>query len=144
VERRTYSPKRGDINREWFVVDADGMTLGRLATAIASTLRGKRKPMFAPHIDTGDFVIVVNAEKVRLTGNKEMSKHYFRHSNYPGGFRAVSVRDTRKAHPERILQNAVRGMLPRNVLGEEQFKKLKVYAGPEHPHQAQQPKPLDV
>ena len=144
MERRTYTPKKAEINREWFVVDAEGKTLGRLATAIASTLRGKNKPMFAPHMDVGDFVIVVNAEKVALTGKKETGKFYYRHSQYPGGFRAVSVRDMRQKHPERILESAVRGMLPRNVLGTEQFKKLKVYAGPEHPHQAQQPKELPV
>jgi large subunit ribosomal protein L13 len=144
VERRTYTPKRADINREWFVVDAEGKTLGRLATVIASVLRGKTKPTFAHHMDVGDFVIVVNADKIALTGKKETDKFYYRHSNYPGGFRAVSVRDMRQKHPERIVEAAVRGMLPRNVLGAEQFKKLKVYAGSEHPHQAQQPKELAV
>jgi large subunit ribosomal protein L13 len=144
VERRTYTPKKADINREWFVVDAEGKTLGRLATAIAAVLRGKNKPMFAPHIDVGDFVVVVNADKVAVTGKKETNKFYYRHSHYPGGFRAVSVRDMRASHPERILESAVRGMLPRNVLGAEQLRKLKVYAGPEHPHQAQQPKELAV
>jgi large subunit ribosomal protein L13 len=144
VERRTYTPKKADINREWFVVDAEGKTLGRLATAIAAVLRGKNKPMFAPHIDVGDFVVVVNADKVAVTGKKETNKFYYRHSHYPGGFRSVSVRDMRASHPERILESAVRGMLPRNVLGAEQLRKLKVYAGPEHPHQAQQPKELAV
>jgi large subunit ribosomal protein L13 len=142
VERRTFSPRQGDINREWFIVDAEGKTLGRLASTIASVLRGKTKPTYAPHMDMGDFVIVVNADKVRVTGNKETQKHYYRHSNYPGGFRAVSLRDMRQKHPERILQAAVRGMLPRNTLGEIQFKKLKVYTGPTHPHQSQQPKEL--
>lgn len=144
MERRTYTPKRAEINREWFVVDAEGKTLGRLASVIAAVLRGKTKPIFAPHMDVGDFVIVINADKVAVTGKKETDKFYYRHSQYPGGFRAISVRDMRKAHPERILESAVRGMLPRNVLGAEQLKKLKVYAGPAHPHQAQQPKDLAV
>jgi large subunit ribosomal protein L13 len=144
VERRTFSPKKGDISREWFIVDAEGKTLGRLATEIALVLRGKTKPTYAPHMDMGDFVIVVNAEKVRVTGKKETQKHYYRHSNYPGGFRAVSLRDMRQTHPERILAAAVRGMLPRNTLGEEQFKKLKIYVGPTHPHRSQQPKDLAV
>lgn len=144
MERRTFSPRQGDINREWYIVDAEGKTLGRLASTIAAVLRGKTKPTFAPHIDMGDFVIVVNADKVNVTGKKETAKHYYRHSNYPGGFRAVSLRTVRATHPERILQMAVRGMLPRNTLGEQQFKKLKVYAGPNHPHQSQQPKDLAV
>jgi large subunit ribosomal protein L13 len=144
VERRTFSPRQGDINREWFIVDAEGQTLGRLATKIAAVLRGKTKPTFAPHIDTGDFVIVINAEKVKVTGNKETDKFYYRHSNYPGGLRAVSLRDMRKTHPDRILQAAVRGMLPRNTVGEQQLRKLKIYAGPTHPHQSQQPKELAV
>jgi large subunit ribosomal protein L13 len=144
VERRTFSPKRGDISREWYVVDAEGLTLGRLATQIAMVLRGKNKPTYAAHVDMGDFVIVVNADKVQVTGSKETQKFYYRHSNYPGGFKAVSLRDMRQKHPERIVESAVRGMLPKNTLGEAQFKKLKVYAGPEHPHRAQQPKPLAV
>ena len=144
MERRTFSPKRGDISREWYVVDAEGQTLGRLATRIAMILRGKNKPTYAAHVDMGDFVIVVNADKVQVTGSKETQKFYYRHSNYPGGFRAVALRDVRAKHPERILESAVRGMLPKNTLGEAQFKKLKVYAGPSHPHQAQQPKPLSV
>jgi large subunit ribosomal protein L13 len=144
VERRTFSPRRGDINREWFIVDAEGQTLGRIATQIASILRGKNKPMFAPHIDVGDFVIVVNAEKIKVTGKKETDKFYYSHSNYPGGLKKLSVRDVRQSHPERLLESAVRGMLPRNVIGTEQLKKLKVYAGPDHPHMAQQPKELAV
>lgn len=144
MERRTFSPKRSDISRDWFVVDAEGQTLGRIATVVASVLRGKTKPSYAPHVDMGDFVIVVNADKVKVTGKKETQKFYYRHSNYPGGFRATSLRDVRSQHPERILQSAIRGMLPRTALGEEQFKKLKVYAGPEHPHAAQQPKDLTV
>ncbi len=142
MERRTFSPKQADISRDWFVVDADGLTLGRLATVVAATLRGKTKPTYANHMDMGDFVIVVNAAKVKVTGKKETQKFYYRHSNYPGGFRQVSLRDVRARFPERIIESAVRGMLPRTILGEAQFKKLKVYAGPNHPHQAQQPKPL--
>lgn len=144
VERRTFSPRQGDIKRDWFIVDADGKTLGRLATTIAAVLRGKTKPTYAAHVDMGDFVIVVNADKVRVTGAKETQKFYYRHSNYPGGFRQTSLRDVRQRHPERILEAAVRGMLPKNSLGEAQFKKLKVYAGPTHPHKSQQPKELAV
>ena len=144
MDRRTFSPRSGDITRDWFIVDADGMTLGRLATVIASTLRGKTKPIYAPHMDTGDFVIVVNAEKIKVTGNKETEKFYYRHSGYPGGLRADMLRDVRQRFPDRIITAAVRGMLPRNTLGERQLSKLKVYAGPDHPHVAQQPKPLPV
>jgi large subunit ribosomal protein L13 len=111
---------------------------------IASTLRGKNKPTFAPHMDMGDFVIVVNAEKIRVTGKKETQKHYYRHSQYPGGFKATALRDVRAAHPERIIESAVRGMLPHNVLGEQQFKKLKIFTGPSHPHEAQKPKALPL
>jgi len=130
--------------KRWFIVDAEGRTLGRLATVIASTLRGKTKPTFSPHADMGDFVIVVNAEKVALTGKKETQKFHTRHSGYPGGLRRRSIREIRATHPERIIENAVRGMLPGNVLGERQLKKLKVYAGPRHPHEAQQPQPLPL
>jgi large subunit ribosomal protein L13 len=144
MERRTFSPKQGDISREWFIVDAEGKTLGRLATTIASVLRGKTKPTYAPHMDMGDFVIVVNADKVKVTGKKETDKFYYSHSNYPGGLKAIALRDVRKSHPERILQSAIRGMLPHSALGEMQIKKLKVYAGPTHPHQSQQPKELAV
>jgi large subunit ribosomal protein L13 len=144
VERRTYSPKKGEATHDWFVVDAEGKTLGRLASVIAATLRGKHKPTFAQHMDMGDFVIVVNAEKVRVTGNKEIQKQYYRHSQYPGGFKQTSLRDVRAAHPERILESAVRGMLPHNVLGEQQLKKLKVYVGPTHPHGGQNPKELPL
>lgn len=144
MERRTFSPKRGDISRDWYIVDAEGQTLGRLATRIAAVLRGKTKPSYAAHVDMGDFVIVVNADKVKVTGKKETDKFYYRHSNYPGGLRATSLRDMRNTHPERILQAAIRGMLPKTTLGEEQIKKLKIYAGPAHPHQAQQPKELAI
>lgn len=144
MERRTWSPKAADLNsgQRWYIVDAEGKTLGRLATVVAATLRGKLKPTFTPHADMGDYVVVINAEKVALTGKKETQKLYTRHSGYPGGLRRRSVREVRATHPERIIQNAVRGMLPRNVLGERQFRKLKVYAGPDHPHATQQPEPL--
>jgi large subunit ribosomal protein L13 len=144
VERRTYSAKPGDVQRDWYIVDAENMTLGRLATAIAATLRGKNKAIFTPHIDTGDFVIVINAEKVRVTGNKEREKFYYRHSGYPGGLAKTALRDVRARHPERIIESAVRGMLPHNTLGRQQFKKMKVYAGTSHPHTAQNPQPLTV
>jgi large subunit ribosomal protein L13 len=144
MERRTWSPKQNDLNtgKRWYVVDADGQTLGRVASVIAAALRGKTKPTYTPHADMGDFVIVVNAEKVTLTGKKETQKLYSRHSGYPGGLRQRSVREVRATHPERIIQNAVRGMLPGNVLGQRQLRKLKVYIGPDHPHATQQPEPL--
>jgi large subunit ribosomal protein L13 len=146
MERRTYSPKRDEAHRQrsWFIVDAGGKTLGRLASVVAQALRGKNKPMYAPHMDLGDFVIVVNAEKVALTGKKETQKFYYRHSNYPGGLRRRSVREVRQSHPERIIEAAVRGMLPRTVLGEQQLKKLKIYVGASHPHRSQQPQELPV
>jgi large subunit ribosomal protein L13 len=144
VVQKTYSAKPTEVQRSWFIVDAEGKTLGRLATAIASTLRGKNKPMYTPHIDTGDFVIVVNAEKVKVTGNKETQKVYYRHSGYPGGLSAVTLKDQRRRHPERILESAVAGMLPRTTLGRQQLKKLKIYAGETHPHDAQNPTPLTL
>jgi large subunit ribosomal protein L13 len=144
MERRTWSPRPKDISRQWYVVDADGQTLGRLASTIAQVLKGKNKPTYAPHMDMGDFVIVINAEKVVLTGNKETEKMYHRHSGYPGGLTSVSVRQMRQRFPDRIVKYAVRGMLPKNALGEQQLRKLKVYAGPDHPHASQQPKPLTV
>ena len=144
MERRTFSPKSADISRDWHVVDAEGKTLGRLASVIAATLRGKTKPTYAAHVDMGDFVIVVNAEKIHVTGKKETDKFYYRHSNYPGGLKTTSLKEMRARHPERILELAIRGMLPKSSLGENQFKKLKVYAGPEHPHAGQQPKDLVV
>jgi large subunit ribosomal protein L13 len=130
--------------RDWYVVDADGKNLGRLATRIADTLRGKRKPEYTPHIDTGDFVVVVNAEKIAVTGNKLEAKRYYRHSGYPGGLRSRTLAEMLDRRPEEVLRTAVKGMLPRNRLGRAQLRKLKVYAGPEHPHEAQQPKPLDI
>ena len=140
---RTYTTKPDDINREWYVVDATGQTLGRLASQIASVLRGKHKPIFSPHMDCGDFVIVINAEKVRVTGDKLDQKMYYRHSQYPGGLKTISLRDQMKQHPDRVIRFAVRGMLPKNRLGRQMIKKLKVYREPDHPHQAQQPKPLN-
>jgi large subunit ribosomal protein L13 len=141
---RTYSAKPREIQREWLVVDAQGETLGRLATRVAAVLRGKHKPLFAPHLDCGDFVIVVNAEKVHVTGRKLDQKFYYRHSGYPGGLREVGLRRQLECHPERVIESAVRGMLPKNRLGRKMFKKLKVYAGPTHPHQAQQPRKFDL
>lgn len=144
MERRTWSPKLADLDsgKRWYIVDAEGQTLGRIASVIAATLRGKTKATYTPHADMGDFVIVVNAEKVALTGKKETQKLYSRHSGYPGGLRRRSVREVRASHPERLVENAVRGMLPKNTLGERQFRKLKVYVGPDHPHATQRPEPL--
>ena len=146
MERRTWSPKghEAHLNRKWYIVDAEGMTLGRVASVVAHTLRGKNKPTYSPHMDMGDFVIVVNADKVVVTGNKETQKFYYRHSGYPGGLRKTSIRDTRRTHPERIIENAVRGMLPKTTLGAQQLKKLKVYAGASHPHASQQPAVLEL
>lgn len=144
VDRKTYSAKAGDIQRKWYVVDAEGLTLGRLATTVAATLRGKHKAMYTPHIDTGDFVVVINASKVKVTGNKETQKFYYRHSDYPGGLKTTSLKDMRARHPERIIENAVRGMLPGSSLGRQQLKKLKVYAGSNHPHASQNPTPLEL
>ncbi|MGQ9667193.1 MAG: 50S ribosomal protein L13 [Anaerolineae bacterium] len=141
---RTYTLKEKDIQREWYVVDAAGKTLGRLATEIAKILRGKHKPYYTPHMDCGDYVIVINADKIRVTGRKLDQKMYYWHSSYPGGLKSVTLRRQLQTHPERVLQAAVRGMLPKNRLGRQMFKKLKVYASPEHPHQAQQPKPLEL
>ena len=140
---KTYVTNPGSVRREWYVVDAQGQTLGRLASRIAVLLRGKHKPQFSPSVDIGDFVIVVNAEKVRVTGRKLQQKKYYRHSGYPGGLREISLADQLDQHPTRVIRAAVRGMLPRNRLGRSMLKKLKVYAGPEHPHQAQQPKPVE-
>jgi large subunit ribosomal protein L13 len=144
VDRKTYSAKAGDVQRKWFVVDAEGQTLGRLATTVAATLRGKHKAMYTPHVDTGDFVVVINADKVKVTGNKEVQKMYYRHSDYPGGLKTTSLKDMRARHPERIIENAVRGMLPGSNLGRTQLKKLKVYPGANHPHEAQNPTPLEL
>lgn len=144
MEQRTYSAKPSEVNRQWFVVDAEGKTLGRLATAIAATLRGKNKPTYTPHVDTGDFVIVLNAGKVKVTGSKETQKFYYRHSDYPGGLKTESLKDVRERHPDRIIESAVRGMLPRTALGKQQLTKLKIYEGNEHPHGAQNPAALEL
>jgi large subunit ribosomal protein L13 len=141
---RTFTAKTAEIEREWYVIDAEGQTLGRLASKIAPIIKGKHKPIYTPHLDCGDFVIVINAEKVRVTGRKLDQKMYYRHSQYPGGLSAINLRDQLAKHPERVLQAAVRGMLPKNKLGRQMIKKLKVYAGDSHPHQAQQPKPLKL
>lgn len=140
----TYSPKPGDLSRAWHVIDAEGVVLGRLATEVATLLRGKHKATFAPHVDTGDFVIIVNAEKVALTGNKREQKFAYRHSGYPGGLRKRSFGELLDTKPERLLEKVVRGMLPKNKLGRAQAKKLKVYAGAAHPHAAQQPQPFEI
>jgi large subunit ribosomal protein L13 len=141
---RTFTQKQAEIERDWYVVDAEGETLGRLAARIAPILKGKHKPIYTPHLDCGDFVIVVNAEKVRVTGRKLDQKFYHRHSGYPGGLKSISLRDQLDKHPERVLEAAIRGMLPKNKLGRRMIKKLKVYAGGTHPHEAQQPKPLEL
>ncbi len=141
---RTYSPKAGDISQTWHVIDATDVVLGRLASQAATLLRGKHKTIFAPHVDTGDFVIVINAEKVALTGSKKEQKFDYRHSGFPGGLRATAYGDLLESNPRRVIEKAVKGMLPHNKLGRQQIKKLKVYAGPEHPHAAQQPQPFEI
>jgi large subunit ribosomal protein L13 len=141
---KTYTARAEDMEREWFLVNAEGKTLGRLASEIAQVLRGKHKPIYTPHLDCGDYVIVVNAEKVRVTGRKLDQKMYYHHTGYPGGIKSISLRNQLQKHPERVLQAAVRGMLPKNRLGRRMLKKLKVYAGDSHPHEAQQPKMLEV
>lgn len=141
---RTVSVRPQDVQHGWWVVDADGKTLGRLSTEIARRLRGKHKPEYTPHVDTGDFIVVVNVEKVHVTGNKAQDKLYYRHSGRPGGLKTRTFREEIAVHPERVLESAVKGMLPKNPLGRAMFRKLKVYAGPEHPHVAQQPQVLDI
>jgi large subunit ribosomal protein L13 len=141
---RTYSPKPGEVARTWHVIDAEDVVLGRLASHVATLLRGKHKPTFAPHVDTGDFVVIVNADKVVLTGNKRDQAFAYRHSGYPGGLRKQSFGDLLESRPDRLLEKVVKGMLPKNKLGRAQGKKLKVYAGPDHPHAAQQPKPFEI
>jgi len=144
IPMKTYVAKPTDRERKWLVVDANGKTLGRLATQIADLLRGKRKPEYTPHIDTGDFVVVVNAEKVQVSGNKRVSKVYYRHSGYPGGLRSRTFEQMQTKRPEDIIRLAVKGMMPRNRLARKQLTKLKVYAGPEHPHAAQKPQPMEI
>lgn len=141
---KTISAKEQDLQRDWYVVDAQGQTLGRLASNIVTILRGKHKPIFTPHVDCGDYVVVINADKIHVTGQKMTQKNYYRHSGYPGGLRQITLRDQLQKFPTRVLETAVRGMLPKNRLGRRMFKKLKVYAGPDHPHTAQQPKPLEL
>ena len=140
---KTVSTRLQDVERVWYVVDAENQTLGRLATEIARRLRGKHKPEYTPHVDTGDYVIVVNADKVRVTGKKATDKIYYRHSGYPGGIKSINFTDLQQKHPERVIEKAVKGMMPGNSLGRAMFKKLKVYAGAEHPHISQQPQPLE-
>ena len=141
---KTFSAKPESVKRDWFLVDATDKTLGRLSTEIARRLRGKHKPEYTPHVDTGDYIVVVNADKVKVTGNKEQDKMYHHHTGYVGHLKSVNLSKLRATHPERILQTAVKGMLPKNALGRAMFKKLKVYAGAEHAHSAQQPQVLDI
>jgi large subunit ribosomal protein L13 len=141
---RTYSPKPGEITRQWHIIDAADVVLGRLASHAAQLLRGKHKPIFAPHVDTGDFVIIVNASKIALTGNKRAQKVAYRHSGYPGGLKQTGYEELLSKRPDRAVEIAVRGMLPKNKLGRKMIKKLKVYAGPDHPHAAQQPEPFQI
>jgi large subunit ribosomal protein L13 len=141
---KTWNAKPGEVERRWYLVDAEGQTLGRLATRIADTLRGKNKPQYTPHVDTGDFVVVVNAEKVAVTGKKLDDKIYYRHSGYPGGLKSRTLREELNRRPTEVLRKAVKGMLPRNRLARKQINKLKIYAGPEHPHDAQAPRPLTL
>lgn len=143
-EMKTYTAKPGEIEREWLLVDAEGQTLGRLATQIADALRGKGKPVYTPHVDTGDFVIVVNAEKIGVTGSKLDTKIYYRHSGYPGGIKQRTLREQLDRRPTEVIRKAVKGMLPKNKLAAAQIRKLKIYAGPEHPHAAQAPKPMEL
>jgi len=140
----TFQPKKGEIERDWYLVDADDKVLGRLASKIASILRGKEKPIFAPHVDTGDFVVVINAPKVRLTGRKLKDKMYYSHSGYPGGLKATAAKDLLEKKPEEVIRKAVKGMLPKNRLGRMQLKKLKVYRSHTHPHEAQQPRTVEL
>ena len=141
---KTFSAKTAEVRRDWYVIDATGKTLGRLATEIAHRLRGKHKPEYTPHIDTGDYIVVVNAEKVRVTGNKLKNKIYYRHTGYIGNLKSISLDKLLDEAPERVIESAVKGMLPRGPLGRQMFSKLRVFAGPEHPHAAQQPIPLTV
>lgn len=143
-KNKTFSPKPGDIERSWHLVDATDLPLGRLASEVAQVLRGKHKPTYAPHVDTGDFVVIVNAENVAVTSGKSQSKIYYRHSGYPGGIRAENFSSLLDRRPEAVVERAVRGMLPKNKLGRQMARKLKVYAGPDHPHAAQSPEPLEL
>ena len=140
---KTYSIKADEIHKDWFVADAENKALGRLASKVAQILKGKHKPTYTPHMDMGDFVVVVNAEKIRVSGIKEMQKTYFSHSGYPGGTKEVDLYTMRRRHPERVIQNAVKGMLPHNRLGRQMMRNLKIYSGPDHPHSSQQPKVME-
>ncbi len=141
---KTISAKADDVKRDWFLIDADGKTLGRLATEIAHRLRGKHKAIYTPHVDTGDYIVVINAEKVRVTGNKAKDKMYYKHSGYLGGMKSINFEDLIAKQPERVIETAVKGMLPKNPLGRAMYRKLKVYAGANHKHAAQQPQPLEI
>ncbi len=141
---KTYYAKPGEVEREWLLIDAEDQVLGRLATQVAAILRGKTKPQYTPHVDTGDFVIVINAEKIKVTGNKTTDKEYYRHTGHPGGLKKETFQEAIAKHPERVIEKAVFGMLPKNSLGRAMGKKLKVYAGPEHPHAAQKPRKIEL
>ena len=141
---KTYYAKPNEVEREWLLIDAEDQVLGRVAAKAAQILRGKHKPQYTPHVDTGDFVVVINAEKIRVTGNKLTDKEYFRHSGYPGGLKSETFQEAIEKHPERVIEHAVKGMLPKNTLGRAMGKKLKVYAGPEHPHTAQKPREIKM
>lgn len=141
---KTLFAKKTDVSQKWLIIDADGLVVGRMASQVAKILRGKNKPVFTPHVDTGDFVIIVNADKVRFTGNKLDQKTYYRHTGYPGGIKEATAKDVMKNHPERIIFSAVRGMLPKTILGRQQITKLKVYSGPDHPHKAQNPEVVNL
>ena len=141
---KTYYAKPGEVQREWLLVDATDMTLGRLASAVAQILRGKNKPTYTPHVDTGDFVVVINCDKIKVTGAKVTDKVYYRYTNHPGGLRQETFQEAMAKHPERVIEHAVKGMLPKGTLGRQMLKKLKVYTGPEHPHQAQNPRKIDL
>lgn len=143
-EMGTFSAKAAEVKRDWFLVDADGKTLGRLASEIALRLRGKHKPVYTPHVDTGDYIVVINAEKIRVTGNKAKNKIYYKHTGYIGNLKSISFEKLIKKAPERVLETAVKGMLPKGPLGRDMYRKLKVYAGTEHKHDAQQPQPLEI
>lgn len=141
---KTFSAKAHEVKRDWFVIDANELVLGRVATEISRRLRGKHKAEYTPHVDTGDYIVVINAEKIRVTGRKFKEKMYYNHSGFPGGIKEISFDKLQDKHPERIIERAVKGMLPKNPLGREMYRKLKVYTGPAHPHEAQQPKPLVI
>ncbi len=141
---KTFSAKTHEVKRDWYIVDASNKVLGRVATEIAKRLRGKHKAEYTPHVDTGDYIVVINADKVRVTGRKEKQKTYYSHSGFPGGIKSITLEKLRAQHPTRIIEKAVKGMLPKNVLGRDMYRKLKVYAGTEHPHAAQQPKQLEI